>query len=248
MASGWTKPKLTSEWRLSLQHTHTSDTHLLSPRDVFRLLVVVLAFCCPQLLFLVDVLVASSPCLFVQVLGATLVNLLTLDSGPTSSTGNAGIQSNVICDVREKHLLNRPCSLFIFTSELEQANRNGVGEQTLELLLLEGNICSLNTWKAFTNERPRHLPRPPEGQRGSMTEPNRCVSGEEINHQINVVSLQADDPGGLLHVSGGDDHLRRHPQPGAPVGGLYHCWSSGVNQPRIMLHPCSTCCRFAAAE
>lgn len=45
------------------------------------------------------------------------------------------------------------------------------------------------------------------------------------------MSLQADDLGGLLHVSGGDDRLRRHPQPGPPLGGLHHRWSSGVNPP-----------------
>lgn len=71
-------------------------------------------------------------------------------------------------------------------------------------------------------------------RRSGVTELNRCVSGEELNNYeyniINAVSLQADDPGGLLHVSGGDDRLRCHPQPGAPLGGLHHRWSSGVNQ------------------
>lgn len=53
---------------------------------------------------------------------------------------------------------------------------------------------------------------------------------------MNVVSLQADDPGGLLHVSGGDDRLRRHPPPGAPVGGLHHRRSSGVTRSPILCY------------
>lgn len=45
---------------------------------------------------------------------------------------------------------------------------------------------------------------------------------------ISLVSFQADDTGGLLHVSGGDDSLRCYTQPWAPLGGLHHRWSSRV--------------------
>ena len=40
--------------------------------------------------------------------------------------------------------------------------------------------------------------------------------------------FQADDAGGLLHVSGGDDSLRCYAQPGSPLGGLHHRWSARV--------------------
>ena len=45
-----------------------------------------------------------------------------------------------------------------------------------------------------------------------------------------MLSLQADDPGSLLHVFGGNDRPHRHPQPGASLGGLHQRRSSGVNR------------------
>lgn len=74
----------------------------------------------------------------------------------------------------------------------------------------------------------------PKGQRGGGTHPGGRLSGGDRSNQINVVSLQADDPGGLLHVSGWDDRLHSHPGPGTPLGGLHHRWSPGVNHPSVM--------------
>lgn len=46
---------------------------------------------------------------------------------------------------------------------------------------------------------------------------------------ISLVFFQADNPGGLLHVSGGDDRLCCYPQSGTPLGGLRHRWGSWVD-------------------
>lgn len=53
---------------------------------------------------------------------------------------------------------------------------------------------------------------------------------------VSLVFFQADNPGGLLHVSGGDDRLCCYPQSGTPLGGLHHRWSSWVGSYLLILY------------
>lgn len=61
-----------------------------------------------------------------------------------------------------------------------------------------------------------------------------CVPEKINNHQIPFLSntllpsLQADHSGCLHPFSGRDAGLRLHPEPGSPLGGLYHCRSFRV--------------------
>ena len=52
---------------------------------------------------------------------------------------------------------------------------------------------------------------------------------------IPLVSPQTDDPGRISPVSDRDARLHLHPQPGSPVGGVYHSWSFRVgNDHRVI--------------